>query len=149
MKVEIRTFRTEDHPAARKLILTGLGEHFGHIDENLNPDVNDIEASYMVKGRAFFVAESDDQIVGTGGFVCEQPGVGRIVRMSVRRDCRRKGIGRRMVEHLLTEARRQGCTKVLLETNHDWDDAVRFYRACGFAESHRDEVSAHLYLHLC
>lgn len=149
MKVEIRIFRTEDHPTVRKLILTGLGEHFGHIDENFNPDIDDIEVSYLSKGRAFFVAESDDQITGTGGFILEQPGVGRIVRMSVRRDCRRKGIGRRMVEHLLAEARRQGCTKVLVETNHDWDDAVSFYRDCGFTESYRDEVSAHLYLRLC
>lgn len=43
--IKVRPFETRDQVAARKLILSGLGEHFGFIDERLNPDLDDIEFS--------------------------------------------------------------------------------------------------------
>ena len=35
----IRAFEPRDQAAARQLILAGLGEHFGWIDETCNPDL--------------------------------------------------------------------------------------------------------------
>jgi hypothetical protein len=42
----VRPFRPADQVAARALIEEGLGEHFGFIDRDANPDLDDIAASY-------------------------------------------------------------------------------------------------------
>jgi hypothetical protein len=39
----ITPFVAEYQNDVRRLILEGLREHFGHIDESLNPDLNDIQ----------------------------------------------------------------------------------------------------------
>ena len=144
MGLNIRPFRQVDQPAARSLILAGLADHFGRLDETLNPDVDDIMASYVSPGGEFAIAEIGGELVATGGLAGEGANVGRIVRMSVGQDHRRKGIGRAMVAHLLEAARRRGYANVHVETNHDWPDAVGLYTSCGFIEYNRDDVSVYL-----
>jgi GNAT superfamily N-acetyltransferase len=144
----IRPFRASDQDAARQLILAGLGEHFGFIDETLNPDVDDIEAHYLASGSQFIVAEMDGILVGTAALVEEAPRIGRIVRLSTERGYRRLGIGRLLVDRLLQLAHQQGLHRILVETNHDWPEVVRFYESQGFNEYQRDQESVHLYLKL-
>ena len=52
----IRSFEVGDQEQARWLILEGLGEHFGYIDETLNPDLDDILHNYIIPGHDFVVA---------------------------------------------------------------------------------------------
>ena len=106
--VTIRPFRATDQAAARALIEDGLGEHFGRIDRNANPDLVDIAASYSSGADAFFVAEVDGDVVGTTGLIV--PGqVGRLVRVAVARSHRRAGVATALLEtrHRLRGAR--GC----------------------------------------
>jgi GNAT superfamily N-acetyltransferase len=139
----IRLFEPRDQAAARQLILTGLGEHFGWIDETCNPDLDDITANYVEPGHVFLVAEIGSELVGTGGLITEREGVGRIVRMSVSRVHRRGGIGRALVAHLLDAARQQGFAQVMVSTSPDWKDAVGLYEHCGFSECRRNDVSVY------
>ena len=44
--VEIRPIRVGEEADARRLILEGLGEHFGFVDETINTDLTDIRALY-------------------------------------------------------------------------------------------------------
>jgi GNAT superfamily N-acetyltransferase len=144
----IRSFEPRDQDAARQLILTGLGEHFGWIDETCNPDLDDIMASYIKQGYALVVAEIGAELVGTGGLVTECEGVGRIVRMSVGRMHRRKGIGRALIAHLLYVARQRGFSQVLVSTDLGWEDAAGLYKHCGFTEYSHDDVGIHFSLSL-
>lgn len=136
-RLVIRPFVTADQDAARRLILTGLGEHFGFIDETLNPDLDDIVGNYLASGHAFLIAELNGQIVGTGALISAGEQTGRIVRMSVAREMRRAGIGQAVIARLMDIARERGFTRLVLETNIDWDDAVGFYQHCGFRETAR------------
>ena len=70
-------------------MLQGLAEHFGFIDPSLNPDLHDIESSFITAG--FFVAEYDGNVIGTVGLLFESRRA-RIVRMSVDKDHRKTGI---------------------------------------------------------
>ena len=126
----IRPFRRSDEAAARRLILDGLRERWGELDEAKNPDLDDIANSYA-DGR-FLVACLRDEVIGTGALILEAAGVGRIVRMSVARSRRREGVGTRMLEALLEEARAGGYRRVVLETTATWEDAIAFYRWHGF-----------------
>jgi len=145
-EVVIRPFERRDQEAARNLILDGLGEHFGFIDESLNPDLDDIWLHYCGRGDAFLVAQTGDELIGTGALVINEQGIGRIVRVSVGRSHRRKGIGSAIVKRLLALARTRGVGRILVETNTDWHDAICLYARLGFREYDRDEVSVHLQL---
>jgi ribosomal protein S18 acetylase RimI-like enzyme len=136
MPVLIRSFAPDDQDAAHQLILAGLREHFGVIDPAANPDLDDIWASYPAAGHVFCVVEDDGQIVGTGALVISGS-TGQLARVSVSRACRRCGMGRAIVHHLLAEAARLGLHRVWMETNDDWHAAIALYLACGFVEYER------------
>lgn len=132
MTVTIRDFVAADQAAARTLILTGLGEHWGWIDETLNPDVDDITTNYA--GQTFLVAYEDERLIGTGALIHEADGVARIVRMSVSTALRRQGIGSRVLQALIERARQRGYGKIVLETTATWTDVRAFYQRHGFIE---------------
>jgi len=144
----IRPFRPEDQMPVRTLVLSGLGDHFGAVDETMNPDLDDIAASYLRTGGRVIVAEVDGEIVGTGTLKPEALGVGRLVRMSVAGHRRGKGIGRALVDALLAQARSDGYRRVVVETNDDWWDAIGLYRACGFQTDGYRDGDIHLSLEL-
>jgi GNAT superfamily N-acetyltransferase len=145
--MKIRPFTPQDQSAARQLILEGLGGHFGFIDRTMNPDLDDIWQNYVAAGNVFVVAEVDGIIVGTGALIDEQ-GNGRLVRMSVRPSHQRQGIGRQLVQHLIQKAIERRYTRLIVETNHDWYDAISLYQKCGFRAYARDEESVHFQLKL-
>jgi GNAT superfamily N-acetyltransferase len=120
-----------DQDAARNLIVDGLGEHFGFVDDGRNPDLDDIAASY--RDGVFFVALAGDELVGTGALTPMGWGAVQIVRMSTARDRRRQGVGRAVLARLLDEALANGFRWAVLETNAGWEDAIAFYRASGAA----------------
>ncbi|MFC1463713.1 MAG: GNAT family N-acetyltransferase [Candidatus Brachytrichaceae bacterium NZ_4S206] len=126
----IEHFTPADQSAAQALILAGLEERWGALDPSLNSDLNDIAASYAT--GVFLVARLAGRLVGTGALLPEGKGVGRIVRMSVARAHRRRGIGARILQVLLDEARARGYHTIVLETTETWDDAIAFYLRYGF-----------------
>ena len=131
----VRPFEPADQPAVRSLILEGLGEHFGSIDETLNPDLNDIAAAYA--NALSLVACDGDVIAGTGALTPQADGVAIISRMSTAAAHRRKGVARAVLTRLVEHARERGCSRVVLGTNAGWEDAIAFYRAFGFSEMRR------------
>ncbi len=135
MHVQIRPFEPRDQPAARALILAGLGEHFGFIDETLNPDLADISTTYA--DGVFFVACDGDTIVGTGALTPQPDGSAIVSRMSTAATCRRRGVARAVLMRLAYEARERRCARLVLGTNADWQDAIAFYLAFGFSEMRR------------
>ena len=144
----LRSFTTPDQEAVQQLILNGLAEHFLYLDPSLNPDLDDITATYLSIGDLFLVAELDKKIIATGALVRESPETGRIVRVSVASDNRRMGIGQLIVHQLLENARRLELKRILVETNRDWHEALVFYKNLGFCEYDRDMVSVHLSLQI-
>ena len=128
----IRPFAPADQASARGLILEGLVEHFGAPDDRFNHDLDDI-ATYYANAN-FLVAESGGIIVGTGCLVPQTGELAQIVRMSVERSKRRRGVGHAIVDALLSHARARGFGRVILTTNESWEDAIDFYTACGFHE---------------
>lgn len=132
----IRACTAADQTAARALILEGLGERFGSIDETLNPDLNDIAANYLAVGHVFLVAEVAGTLVGTAAlrFEPDEGATCQLVRVSVRSEMRRQGTARALVEALMTIARERGCASVWVETHEPWHDAIALYERLGFVE---------------
>ena len=139
-----RPFSPTDQAAAKQLILAGLAEHWGELDLSLNPDLNDIQASYIDSGGMFLVVEADDKLIGTGALLPEGNNAARIVRVSVHKDYRRLGIGVAITEALVESARQAGYTKVLVETTDTWEPAIRLYQDFGFVEVDRYGGDVHM-----
>jgi len=142
----VRDLQPGNCPAVRRLILTGLEEHWGWLDESLNPDLHDLLASYS--NETFLTAWLGDRLVGAGALVKEAEGVGRIVRMSVEKDARRAGIGRALLNELRCRAVARGFTRLVLETTDTWQDARGFYEKHGFRLLECRDGDAHYALDL-
>lgn len=137
-QLRVAAFRRCDQQAARRLVLDGLGERWGFVDETLNPDLDDIGSTYAA--GAFVCAWRGGALVGTGGFrpLSGEPAV-QLHRLSVAASERRHGVGRAVLAELLEEARSRGCTRAMLETTAAWRDAVAFWERVGFRKfDHRD-----------
>ena len=141
-----RPFEAHDQVAARQLILNGLGEHFGSIDETRNPDLDNIMENYVATGGTVIVALLYERIVGTGALITEEPKVGRIVRMSVASAYRRNGIGKTILLYLIYIAHQRGYIQLRLETNNDWYNAINFYKSIGFTPDKETEHNVHMSL---
>ncbi|WP_420643450.1 GNAT family N-acetyltransferase [Candidatus Leptofilum sp.] len=128
----IRPFHPTDQDATKKLILNGLTDHWGTLDPTLNPDLNNISRSYQ--GGTFLLVIIDSEIVGCGALIQEKGAkrIGRIVRMSVKKENRRQGIGQLLLKHLETAAKRRKFNKIVLETTETWHNAITFYQTNGY-----------------
>lgn len=129
--------------AARQIIIDGLTEHFGRYDGSLNPDVDGLVACYNRPGNVFLVGLVGGKVVCTGGLCKEDETTGRIVRMSVARPHRGKGCAFLMLKQLEEQAAIMGYQSIVLETNNDWDDALRLYGRWGYRVVRRDEEGTH------
>lgn len=129
MTMENLTAATQSE--VRALILEGLAEHWGDLDESLNADLNDMLSTYAA-GRTLVVRNAEGTIVGTGTIRPVPDERAEIVRMSVGRDARRLGVGAMIVEELVATARTWNCVAVVLETTTAWTEVVAFYESCGF-----------------
>ena len=89
------------------------------------------------------VAEGEGRAVIGCLQLCILPGLssqgasrGLIEDVRVASHCRSRGIGERLVQWAVEEARARGCRLVELLTHHTRVDAQRFYERLGFARSH-------------
>ncbi len=119
------------------MILTGLAERWGVLDTRKNPDLNDIASSYAA--GCFLVAWQGTEIVGSGAFLPRARDTVEIVRMSVRKEKRRQGIGSALLKALCWQAYRRGYRRAILETTATWEDAIAFYRHFGFRATHQKD----------
>jgi putative acetyltransferase len=143
-----RPFNQTDQPDVRRLVLEGLGDHFPRLDPARNPDLEDIAASYIAQGHAFMVAELAGRLAAAGALIDLGGGLGRLARVSVAGRYRRQGIGRAMVHNLVNLGRKNGYSRLLVETNLDWYAAVALYQRCGFLPYDLDDESIHMHLYL-
>lgn len=140
-----RPFSPTDQAEAKALILAGLEEHWGELDLSLNPDLNDIQASYISSGGVFIVIEDESgKLIGTGALIPEGDKAVRIVRVSVHQDYRRMGMGRDITAALVEAAHQTGYAKVLVETTDTWEPAIQLYQDFGFLEVARYGGDVHM-----
>jgi ribosomal protein S18 acetylase RimI-like enzyme len=85
-----------------------------------------IDQFYAPDSRKVFVALSGDKIVGIIGIEYNGGSYAFITHLAVRPDLRKKGIARRLIEHVTTAL---NLSDIEVETDHE---AVDFYEACGF-----------------
>jgi ribosomal-protein-alanine N-acetyltransferase len=71
-------------------------------------------------------------IAGYGGLLAQRGGQADVLTLAVAAHRWGEGIGSALLDGLLSEAARRGCTEVFLEVRVDNDRAQRLYRRRGF-----------------
>lgn len=98
-------------------------------------EVDDIFANYRDDRSCYYVIVRDEQVVGGGGIGPLQGGdklTCEVRKMFFLPEARGCGLGRRLLQQLLEEARKRGFKKCYLETLERMSQAVELYRQNGF-----------------
>lgn len=80
----------------------------------------------------FVIAQKGSVVAGYCGMYCYAGGEGEITNVAVAPSCQNQGIGRRMLEYLLTQARTRGITRIILEVRVSNAGAIHLYEKIGF-----------------
>ena len=144
--IKIKPFQPDNQAVAKALILDGLVEHWGFLDEDKNPDLEDIAGAY--EDGTFLVAWVNGEIAGTGAYLPRSETVVEVVRMSVSKNLRRQGIGVQILQELFNHASKGGYKKVVLETTRTWQGVIQFYQQYGFRFTHYEGNDAYFELDL-
>ncbi|HSL20692.1 MAG TPA: ribosomal protein S18-alanine N-acetyltransferase [Vicinamibacterales bacterium] len=100
-----------------------------------NPWTRDMfarELEQQLLSRSYVLRAADDRVAAfcTCWLVVDEL---HINTMAVRPEFRRQGLGRRLLEHVLADAARQGATRATLEVRRSNAAAIALYEAFGFA----------------
>jgi putative acetyltransferase len=93
----------------------------------------DVEA-LAAPGVRFFVARRGREAVGCGALRIDVAGYGELKRMFVASAARGTRLGRRILERIEEEARREGLEWLRLETGIHQPEALGLYRSAGYVE---------------
>lgn len=90
----------------------------------------------LIASRSFFVVCDGDEIVGAGGWTMQAPGgkpgsrgIGHIRHVVTDHQRTREGIGRKLLDYVITDAHASGMTQLHCQSTRT---AVPFYAAMGF-----------------
>ena len=88
--------------------------------------------SIVATGGEVFFALRDDVVVGTCAVVWCADETVELVKLSVAREARGCGLGRRLTETAISWARKHGARRVVLLSSTKLDAALRLYERMGF-----------------
>ena len=102
--------------------------------EAWSPELLTTEVTTDPASRYYIVADDGGRIAGYGGLLAQPGGQADVLTLAVAEHRWGEGIGGALLDGLLTEAGRRGCTEIFLEVRVDNDRAQRLYRRRGFTE---------------
>jgi ribosomal protein S18 acetylase RimI-like enzyme len=150
MSYQVRTCTSEDIGVLAETIrdsFRDVAERFGLTEENCPRHASNCTPDWIEKdmdrGITYFVMESEGRVAGSVALEQAKPGVYYLERLAVIPGQRRRGIGKALVAHVLSEARGFGCSRVGIGVIADQTELKDWYRKIGFEETDNREF-AHL-----
>jgi putative acetyltransferase len=127
----IREFRPGDEAAFRALNEEWITRYFA-VEPKEEAVLADPRGTILDRGGRIFFAVRDGQVVGSCALLALAPGEFEVAKMAVTESSRRGGVGRRLLERVIQEARVAGARRLYLETNSRLTPAIRLYESLGF-----------------
>jgi ribosomal-protein-alanine N-acetyltransferase len=126
--ISLRPMTRADLPAVLRL------EHALFGEEAWTEGMLASELAGAASGRYYLVAEDARGLVGYAGLLTPGGGQADVLTLAVAEDRWGQRIGATLLDALLAEAARRGCTDVFLEVRVDNHRAQRLYQRRGFTE---------------
>jgi putative acetyltransferase len=102
--------------------------------QQFDREVAELPGAYGPPRGALLIARQDGAAAGCVALRPLDPGICELKRLYVRPDARGTGLGRRLAEAALAEARRLGYERIRLDTVPGMETAQSLYEQLGFGE---------------
>lgn len=138
MNPVIRPIQPDDNLALYEVIETVLLE-FGKTGEGYaiaDAETRCMYESYSQPGRAYWVVEQNNQVLGGAGFApvdnCNDPGIAELRKMYFMPEIRGTGLADQLIRLCIDGARKAGYRRMYLETIPEMQAAQKLYKRHGF-----------------
>jgi putative acetyltransferase len=131
VEIGIRQFRPEDAAAFRRLNEEWITRYF-RIEPKEELVLTDPQKVILDAGGRIFFATAGDRCVGCCGLIRLNEKEFEVAKMAVEPSYQKAGIGRKLLQAVIDEARSAGARRLYLETNHVLTPAIRLYQSLGF-----------------
>ena len=139
-EIEIRPLQIgEDGSAFRTLNEEWISRYFVLEKKDIET-LSDPENAILRKGGHIYQAWRNGTVVGCVALIPMGDGVFELSKMAVSPAMRGMGIGRRIIEHSIAEAKRLGAQSLFLGSNSVLKNAVHLYESVGFHHVPADEL---------
>jgi putative acetyltransferase len=129
----------EDGTAFRTLNEEWISRYFV-LEAKDRETLGDPENTILRKGGRVFMADVDGETVGCVALIPMGDGVYELSKMAVSPSMRGRGIGRRVLECAIAQARALGAKSLFLGSNSVLQNAVHLYESVGFRHVPPDEL---------
>jgi putative acetyltransferase len=130
-EILVREFKPGDEIDFRRLNEEWIVRYFA-LEPKDEEAFADPQRTILDRGGRIFLAVRHGQTVGCCALLRMGPGEFEVAKMAVTESAQGGGIGRRLLERALSEARALGATRLHLETNRKLAPAIRLYESVGF-----------------
>jgi putative acetyltransferase len=138
--IEIRELQTgEDTTAFRTLNEEWITRYFT-LEKMDRETLGDPENMILRKGGHIFMVYLGPQAVGCVALIPMGDGVYELSKMAVSPEVRGRGIGRRLLEYAVTQAKQIGARSLFLATSTKLQNAVHLYESIGFRHVPSDSL---------
>lgn len=139
-RLEIRPLQSvADRSAFRTLNEEWITRHFVLEDKD-REILGDPDNAILRKGGRIFMVQAGDDVVGCVALIPLGNGVYELSKMAVSPRLRGRGVGRRLLEHTIAEARALGATSLFLGSSTKLTNAVHLYESVGFRHVRPEEI---------
>jgi GNAT superfamily N-acetyltransferase len=130
-KIGIRQFQPGDAAAFRRLNEEWITRYF-RIEPKEELVLADPQKVILDSGGRIFFATAGERCIGCCGLIRLNEKEFEVAKMAVEPSYQGAGIGRRLLQAVIEEARRADAHRLYLETNHVLTPAIRLYQSLGF-----------------
>jgi putative acetyltransferase len=146
VEIVIRPLETEaDAEAFRRLNEEWITRYFV-LEEKDREVLGNPRKMILDKGGQIFMVYSGEQAVGCVALIPMGDGVFELSKMAVAPEMRGLGIGRRLLEHVVAEAKKFGARSLFLGSSTKLKNAVHLYEAVGFRHVPAERLPAMEYV---
>lgn len=100
------------------------------------PDIYNIPEFYQKNiDSNFWVALSDNELIGTVGLIKKSGNSAFLKRMAVKKEFRNQGLGEKLFQTILKFAKKHNIKTIYVGTVPENTEAIKFYKSHGFKEN--------------
>ena len=129
----------EDGSAFRELNEEWITRHFT-LEAKDRETLEDPENSILRKGGRVFLVHEGDRTVGCVALLPVGDGIYELTKMAILPAMRGRGIGRKLIQFTIEQARQMGATQLSLGSSTKLPNAVHLYESVGFVHVSPDRL---------
>jgi putative acetyltransferase len=138
--IEIRSLQAGDDTSAFRTLNEEWITRFFTLEAADRETLGDPETKILKKGGHIFMVYAGQQAVGCVALIPMGSGVFELSKMAVAPEMRGKGIGRKLLEYAVEQAKSSGAKSLFLGSNAKLANAVHLYESIGFRHVPPDRI---------